>query len=99
MDALIAAAVPSTPVRRFDEVLQDPWLWENGHMAAWEHPRLGPAVSARTYGDFSRTPGGFTLPTPDLGQHSAEVLAEYGINAERIADMLASGAAFHTPGA
>ena len=99
VDALVAAGTPSTPVRRFDEVLHDPWLWENGHMASWAHPRLGPAVSARTYGDFSRTPGGFTLPTPDLGQHSAEVLAEYGINPERIADLLASGAAFHTPSA
>ena len=41
-------AVPAAPVRRFDEALQDPWLWDNGHMAPWTHPRLGPAVSART---------------------------------------------------
>ncbi len=94
VEALLAAGVPSAPVRRFDEALSDPWLWENGHMAPWAHPRLGPAVSARTYGDFSRTPGGFTLPTPDLGEHTRQVLADYGVTAERIQALMATGAAF-----
>ena len=94
MDALLAAGAVTTPVRRFDEVLQDPWLWENGHMAPWVHPRLGPAVSARTYADFSRTPGGFTLPTPDLGEHTREVLTQCGVSEDRIAKLLSTGAAF-----
>ena len=94
IDALLAAGAVTTPVRRFDEVLQDPWLWENGHMAPWVHPRLGPAVSARTYADFSRTPGGFTLPTPDLGEHTREVLTQYGVSEDRIAKLLSTGAAF-----
>lgn len=97
VDALLAAGVAAAPVRRFDEALQDPWLWENGHMAPWTHPRLGPAVSARTYSDFSRTPAGFTLPTPDLGEHTRQVLADYGLPAPRIEALLAAGAAFVTP--
>ena len=94
IEALLDAGVSTTPVRRFDEALQDPWLWQNGHMAPWVHPRLGPAVSARTYADFSRTPGGFKLPTPDLGEHTREVLADYGVPDARIAELLATGAAF-----
>lgn len=94
IDALLAKGVATAPVRRFDEALKDPWLWENGHMAPWTHPRLGPGVSARAYADFSRTPGGFTLPTPDLGEHTRQVLADYGISADKLAGLLATGAAF-----
>ena len=94
VDALLAKGVATAPVRRFDEALKDPWLWENGHMAPWTHPRLGPGVSARAYADFSRTPGGFTLPTPDLGEHTRQVLADYGISADKLAGLLATGAAF-----
>ena len=94
IDALLAAGVTTTPVLRFDEALRDPWLWENGHMAPWVHPRLGPAVSARAYADFSRTPGGFVLPTPDLGEHTREVLTQYGVLGDRIAELLSTGAAF-----
>ena len=94
IEALLDAGVSTTPVRRFEEALQDPWLWQNGHMAPWVHPRLGPAVSARAYADFSRTPGGFRLPTPDLGEHTREVLADYGVSDARLVELLATGAAF-----
>lgn len=94
VDALIAEGVPSAPVRRFDEALIDPWLKANGMGAPWVHPRLGPAVSARAYADFSATPSGFTRPTPDLGEHSDEVLADYGIAPDRVAKARASGAVF-----
>jgi crotonobetainyl-CoA:carnitine CoA-transferase CaiB-like acyl-CoA transferase len=51
-------------------------------------------ISARSYSAFSRTPSGFVRPTPDLGGHSAEVLAEYGVAPGRIASLIASGAVF-----
>lgn len=90
--SLSAEGVPAAPVLRFEEAMADPWLAENGWLEAWNHPRLGPALSARSYADFSRTPSGFPHPTPDLGQHSAEVLAAYGIAPDRLAALLASGA-------
>jgi crotonobetainyl-CoA:carnitine CoA-transferase CaiB-like acyl-CoA transferase len=94
VDALIAEGVPSAPVRRFEEALDDPWLMANGMTAPWTHPRLGPVVSARAYADFGATPAGFSRPTPDLGEHSDEVLTEYGIAADRIVRARASGAVF-----
>lgn len=97
VDALLAAGVPAAPVRRFDEVLEDDWAWDNGHMDRWSHPRLGPGVSARNYSDFSRSPTGFVRPTPELAGHTREVLGDYGVPEARIADLLATGAAFETP--
>jgi crotonobetainyl-CoA:carnitine CoA-transferase CaiB-like acyl-CoA transferase len=92
--ALRAAGVAAAPVLRGGEALEDPWLWENGALERWMHPRLGPMVTARGFSAFSRTPGGFTRPTPDLGEHSIEILAEWGIPRERIAGLVASGAVF-----
>jgi crotonobetainyl-CoA:carnitine CoA-transferase CaiB-like acyl-CoA transferase len=51
-------------------------------------------ITAKAFSTFSRTPAGFVRPTPDLGEHSAEILGEYGIAPERIAALMASGAVF-----
>jgi crotonobetainyl-CoA:carnitine CoA-transferase CaiB-like acyl-CoA transferase len=96
LDALLAAGVAAAPAIRGGEVLDDGWLWENRYHERWVHPRLGPAVSARAYADFARTPAGFVRPPPELGQHSAEILREYGLDPARIAALLASGAVFET---
>ncbi|MBJ7413604.1 MAG: CoA transferase, partial [Phenylobacterium sp.] len=92
--SLRSAGVAAAPVLRGGEALEDDFLAQNRFVEGWEHPRLGPMVTAKGYAEFSRTPGGFRRPTPDLGQHSAEVLAEYGIAPERIAALMAAGAVF-----
>jgi crotonobetainyl-CoA:carnitine CoA-transferase CaiB-like acyl-CoA transferase len=98
LDALGAAGAPAAPVLRPAEAHSDPFLAENGVLAPWTHDRLGPAVSPRAYADFSRTPSGFGRPTPDLAQHSAQVLADYGVAPERVAALVASGAVFESDG-
>jgi len=92
--ALRAAGVVAAPVLRSGEALEDAWLWENGGLERWAHPRLGPMITARGFSAFSRTPSGFERPTPDLGEHSVELLAEWGVQRERIAGLVASGAVF-----
>jgi len=98
LDALQAQSVAAAPVLRSLEVLEDAWLRENGFLETWEHPRLGPMITVKGYADFSRTPGGFDRPTPEIGEHSAELLAEWGLSPERIAALLASGAVFGPDG-
>jgi hypothetical protein len=51
-------------------------------------------ISVRAYADFARGPSGFRHPTPDLGQHSGELLRELGIEPARIEALFASGAVF-----
>lgn len=94
LDALEAAGVPCAPCVRGYEAYDDPWLAENDVFVAWRHPRLGEAVGVRSYADFNRTPGGFRHPVPDAGEHTRQVLAEFGLAPERIEALLAAGAVF-----
>jgi crotonobetainyl-CoA:carnitine CoA-transferase CaiB-like acyl-CoA transferase len=94
VQALLAAGVAVAPALRGAEALQSEWLWDNGLFEVWSHPRVGDLLSVRAYADFSRVGSGFTRPTPDLGEHSAELLRELGVAEERIAALFASGAVF-----
>jgi crotonobetainyl-CoA:carnitine CoA-transferase CaiB-like acyl-CoA transferase len=98
LKALLAAGVAATPVLRSAETLHDGWLRENGFLDDWEHPRIGPMISAHGYADFARTPVEIARPTPDLGEHSVEVLRDWGVAPERIQRLLADGAVFVSDG-
>jgi len=91
---LLAAGVAVAPALRAADALESDWLWENRVLERWTHPRLGDFIGVRAYADFARTPAGFRHPTPDLGEHSTALLAEFGIAPERIAELLATGSVF-----
>ena len=92
--ALWASGVPAAPVHVGPEVFNNGWLRENGLFEDWQHGRLGAIQSVRSYADFSATPSGFKYPTPDLGEHSVEILLELGYTRDRIQHLLDSGAIF-----
>jgi crotonobetainyl-CoA:carnitine CoA-transferase CaiB-like acyl-CoA transferase len=94
LQALVTAGVAAAPVLRSAESLDDPWLAENGFYEPWNHPRLGPMMTVRGYADFARTPGGLHRPTPEPGEHSREVLRDYGIAEPRIRSLFDAGAVF-----
>jgi len=41
---------------------------------------------------FSRTPGEVRSPPPHAGQHTDDVLADWGVSQDRIAELRSSGA-------
>lgn len=92
--ALLEAGVACAPCLRGQEAMQSAWLWENGVFEFWDHPVVGKLLGVRGYADFSAAPGGFTHPTPELGQHSIEIALEAGWSPEAVEGLLASGAIF-----
>ncbi len=79
------------PVRTLEEALSDPHVRANGLVASVEHTRLGTIPQLGLPLVLSHTPGSIRRPPPELGEHTAEVLAEVGVDAQRVAELKAGG--------
>jgi formyl-CoA transferase len=83
IERLNAAGVPCGPIYSIDQVFADPQV-KHVAMAQPVEGRddlrlVGQAVS------LSRTPSRLAAPPPEIGQHTDEVLQEFGITAQEIA--------------
>jgi len=79
------------PVQRLEEAVEDPQLSANGAFAELEHPELGSFRTVRapfTLRGADVSPRGVA---PELGEHSAEVLREVGLDAAEVGALFASG--------
>lgn len=89
---LLAEDVWCAPVYTFADVEHDPQVAANDMIVAYDHPRAG---TVRTLGipvKFGGTPGAVSRPAPLLGEHSAELLREFGgYSADDITDLQAQG--------
>jgi crotonobetainyl-CoA:carnitine CoA-transferase CaiB-like acyl-CoA transferase len=74
VERLRAAGVPAVPAIRPEEAHDDVWLAANRFWEEYELPGHGVVAGVRGYAEFARTPGGFTRPAPQLGEHTEEVL-------------------------
>ena len=91
LEAFDAANIPSMPVNRPDDLVDDPHLVGTGFWQTMEHPDLGtlrfPDVPAR----FSKTPGAIRHVPPKLGEHSVEILAGIGYERAEIDTLVEAG--------
>ena len=95
--ALMAARVPCAPVRELDEVVADPHLHATGMLRWIEHPRYGRLLVHDSPIVVDGVPNVPYRPSPELGEHTREVLAErLRMSAQRIDEADARGA-FGTP--
>jgi formyl-CoA transferase len=83
------AGVPCGPINRMDEVFADPQVKHLGMAAAVEHKSLGKIEVVNQAIKLSRTPGRMTRATPEKGEHTDEVLKQYGYDDESIAEFRA----------
>lgn len=91
--ALEAAKVPCGPINDLAEVFADPHVQHRAMVHTWRHPLADAVDLVASPIKMSATPVRNELPPPLLGEHTAEVLAEWlGADAARVAQLRAAGA-------
>jgi crotonobetainyl-CoA:carnitine CoA-transferase CaiB-like acyl-CoA transferase len=87
------AGVPCGPVNRIDQVFEDPQVRHLDMVRRVKHERLGVLPVVRQPVNFSdvEQPEAFRYPAPDAGEHNEEVLREFGLSDEEIAELTTSG--------
>src|SRR4051794_5612647 len=82
--------VPCGPINTIDQVFADPQVQHLEMARPVKHPKLGALKVVGQAINMTRTPEPAELrPTPDLGEHSEQVLRELGYNDAAIADLRA----------
>jgi crotonobetainyl-CoA:carnitine CoA-transferase CaiB-like acyl-CoA transferase len=90
MAAFDAAGVPAGPIYAVDEVFADPQVQHLGITAPVHHPTLGDIRLVGQPVELSRTPPGVATPTPEPGEHTAEILTELGYDETGVARLKAA---------
>ena len=85
IEILNRAGVPCGPIYAMDEVFADPQVRHLGIAAQVRHPTLGDIRILNQAARLSRTPAEIVSATPEIGEHTDEVLAEIGYGADAIA--------------
>lgn len=91
------ASVPAGPVLLKDQVLDDEQVRANDYVVRLEHEQVGGMTVVAPPVKFSATPLDSAAPSPVLGRHTREVLAQAGLDAEAIEAMVARGAVVALP--
>lgn len=91
MERFNSAGVPSGPINSIDQVFADPQV---------KHLEMAKTVTSAALGELtlvaqpvkmSGTPSSFKLAPPERGEHTDEVLREFGFSAAEISGLRASG--------
>ena len=88
---LDAAGVPVGPVHSIGEALEHPQTLARGMVVDLTHPQAGAAKALGCPIHFSKTPTRITRPAPMLGEHTRELLHEYGYTDIDIDVLIADG--------
>jgi crotonobetainyl-CoA:carnitine CoA-transferase CaiB-like acyl-CoA transferase len=78
------------PVLTMVQALDDPQSEVNNVVVTMDHPTEGTVRVLNAPFTLSATPARITRRAPTLGEHSAEVLAEHGYDADRVAELQAA---------
>jgi crotonobetainyl-CoA:carnitine CoA-transferase CaiB-like acyl-CoA transferase len=91
--ALEAEGVPCGPIQSIADMASDPHTAAREMVVELEHPRAGRTRALGLPIKLSATPGRVSRAAPLLGQHTREVLAEYGFKTAEVEALLEAGAA------
>jgi crotonobetainyl-CoA:carnitine CoA-transferase CaiB-like acyl-CoA transferase len=91
IEILNKAGIPCGPIYKVDEVFADPQVKHLGVATEVDHPKLGRKQILANAAVLSRTPAKVVAPTPEIGEHTDEVLKELNYNAAEIAKLREGG--------
>ncbi|MDR5674184.1 Succinyl-CoA:mesaconate CoA-transferase or predicted acyl-CoA transferase/carnitine dehydratase [Halalkaliarchaeum sp. AArc-CO] len=87
LDRLKERGVPASDVRDMSEVFADPQIEARGMCWTAEHPTAGEVSMPGSPMHFSRTPASLRRYPPRLGEHTDEILKEYGYTGADLAEL------------
>jgi len=91
VERLDAAGVPGGPVLTYDEALDDEHIKARGMIVELDHPIIGPMRTIAPPTRFSDLDFAVRSPAPWLGQHTASVLSELGVDRDELDRLFAEG--------
>ena len=81
--------VPCGRIFRAPDMLEDPQFAARQSIVEVDHPVFGKVKMQNAFPRLSETPGSVRWPGPALGAHTREVLEGLGVDAGRLADLVA----------
>lgn len=81
----------SGKVYGYDDVVADPQVAHNGSFVEYDHPSEGRVKTPGFPIRFARTPSTIARGAPQIGEHSREVLAEAGFDADAVERLIGAG--------
>ncbi len=90
---LDAQGVACAPVLTRTELIEHPQILANQMILQNDHPVAGAVRQARHAAQFSATPASIRAPAPGLGENTDEILTEFGLGKDEIAELRANGIA------
>ncbi len=91
------ADIPAGPVHNLAEAMRDPFVEATGMVEVHPHPRLGDTPTLRGPIHLDGRPTPIRAIAPELGQHSHELLREFGYDGRAIAAMEEAGIIRQSP--
>jgi crotonobetainyl-CoA:carnitine CoA-transferase CaiB-like acyl-CoA transferase len=89
VDALNEAGIPCGPIYTIDQVFRDPQVLHQRMFLEVDHPKAGKVPMTGLPVHLSENPPEIILPPPLLGEHTGEVLLEFGFSREEVQHLFA----------
>ncbi len=91
LDHFDKAGITVGPVSDIEDLIDHPYIKDREIIVELPDEELGTLPMHTVTARLSETPGEFRRPAPKLGEHNAEILGEFGIDADALTDLEKNG--------